>query len=288
MVFSVNENGIDLNRFVERNRQRRQAAQEGSSGLLEQAIQRKRMAEMQPVGDVDALPDPDGFDQAASDASGGSYEEVFNRQLRKMIAASGGKISITSGKRSSQKQAQLYAAAVKKYGKANAGKWAAPPGRSNHEFGLAADLKFADAGARKWAHQNAAKFGLAFPMSHEPWHVELPNAKALRGKKAGGGHSHSHGAPAKRSGGGWTGDPDLDWIISKESGGKTSAKNPRSSAFGLGQLIAANRRAYGQRLGFNPDTTDFNQQLAMMREYIRERYGNARAARQFWERKGWY
>jgi len=84
-------------------------------------------------------------------------------------------------------------------------------------------------------------------------------------------------------------DPDLAWIIGKESGGRTIAKNPTSSAFGLGQLLDYNRASYAKRLGIsNPNTTDYNQQLAMMKEYVKERYGTPAKARQFWESHGWY
>lgn len=49
---------------------------------------------------------------------------------------------------------------------------AAPPGRSMHEVGLAADLGYPSAAARRAAHASAGGCGLRFPLSHEPWHVE--------------------------------------------------------------------------------------------------------------------
>lgn len=85
-----------------------------------------------------------------------------------------------------------------------------------------------------------------------------------------------------------TGDPDWDWIIRHESGFKTTAKNPKSSAFGLGQLIRGNRESYGRRLGIDPDTIDYNEQLKMMDLYIKERYGTPAKAKAFWEKNGWY
>src|SRR5690606_28212272 len=36
--------------------------------------------------------------------------------------------------------------------------------------------------AREWAHANAPNYGLAFPLGHEPWHVELAGARS-------GGHA---------------------------------------------------------------------------------------------------
>lgn len=52
-------------------------------------------------------------------------------------------------------------------------KWVAPPGSSNHQKGTATDLRYANEEAKQWAMANAAKYSLAFPMAHEPWHVEL-------------------------------------------------------------------------------------------------------------------
>ncbi len=106
---------------------------------------------------------------------------------------SGHKITIYSGYRSPQRQAQL---------KATKGKWAGSPGGwvggvcqgSRHNCGIAADLRFNGARigaslqncmrnpACKWAHENAQKFGLFFRLLGgcgnssgkicEPWHIE--------------------------------------------------------------------------------------------------------------------
>lgn len=78
------------------------------------------------------------------------------------------------------------------------------------------------------------------------------------------------------------------WIISHESGGRTNAQNPTSTAFGLGQLLIANRQHYGAILGVSPNTTNAGAQLSMMRMYIRDRYGNAENAQRFWQAHGWY
>lgn len=92
---------------------------------------------------------------------------------------------IQSGFRSPERQSQLYQAALQKYGSEQAArKWVAPPGRSQHNHGMAMDLSYASDAARKWAHENAVNFGLAFPMAHEPWHIELQGA---RGGKPGVG-----------------------------------------------------------------------------------------------------
>lgn len=83
-------------------------------------------------------------------------------------------------------------------------------------------------------------------------------------------------------------DPNLAWLIGKESSGRANAQNPHSTAFGIGQLIKANREHYGAQLGFDPNTQDPQQQLDMMLAYIRDRHGSVAAARQFWEQNGWY
>lgn len=111
-------------------------------------------------------------------------DAAYIARLQALIAAAPGKITIGSGFRTNAQQAALYKA------KPNL---AAKPGTSKHEKGLAADLVFEggqEGPVAKWAHANAARFGLAFPMAvrrpgkkYEPWHVEMggmkfdPNAK---------------------------------------------------------------------------------------------------------------
>lgn len=71
-------------------------------------------------------------------------------------------------------------------------KWVAPPGGSNHQKGEAVDLTYLTPAATQWAHQNAPKYGLDFPLSNEDWHIE---PAGIRG--GGGG-----GAPAPTAAGG--------------------------------------------------------------------------------------
>src|SRR5215217_5963511 len=83
-----------------------------------------------------------------------------------------------------------------------------------------------------------------------------------------------------------SGTSDAEYfIIMKESGGDPTADNPRSTAFGLGQLLIDGRRHY---LGANADTTDCGLQLQAFRGYVRDRYGTAEKARAFWISHGWY
>jgi secretion/DNA translocation related TadE-like protein len=72
-------------------------------------------------------------------------------------------IQVVSGFRTRAEQARLHVERPD---------LAAPPGRSMHERGLAADLSFPSAYAQRTAHSTAGACGLAFPVGGEPWHVE--------------------------------------------------------------------------------------------------------------------
>jgi len=106
----------------------------------------------------------------------------FQNQLLQFLQAAkeeGHSIRLYSGYRSPERQKELYANAVQKYGSPEAARrWVAPPGRSRHNFGVAADLDFSSGEARQWAHQNARRFGMHFRMGHEPWHIEPVNASS--------------------------------------------------------------------------------------------------------------
>lgn len=96
-------------------------------------------------------------------------------------------LQVYSGYRSPDLQAQLFQNALAKYGsEAAARKWVAPPGRSRHNTGQAADLKYngvridqlpEDHPVRLWLSENVSRFGLAQPMSWEPWQVEVAGAR---------------------------------------------------------------------------------------------------------------
>lgn len=106
----------------------------------------------------------------------------FNSALVNLFSAAPedirGNLRVTSAYRSPEIQQKLFSDALAKYGsEAAARKWVAPPGKSRHNHGLAVDLKYLDDTARQWAHQNAANFGLHFPMSHEPWHIEMVGSR---------------------------------------------------------------------------------------------------------------
>lgn len=91
-------------------------------------------------------------------------------------------IKINSGYRSPERQAVLWKEALAKYGsEAEARKWVAPPGKSQHGHGNAADVKYASDEVRAWMHENAPSFGLAYPLGNEPWHIEDADARGKGG-----------------------------------------------------------------------------------------------------------
>lgn len=119
----------------------------------------------------------------ASHTSG--LDAEFQNRLAAMMADAPGNVTMFSGYRSPEQQKKLWDAAVKKYGSARATRrWVAPPGRSSHNSGRAADLGFEGGSfksmppeVRAWVHQNAHKYGLKFPMGHEPWHIEMQETR---------------------------------------------------------------------------------------------------------------
>lgn len=120
----------------------------------------------------------------------------FQARLAKFVEANPYGVGLGSAYRSPERQSELFQQAVQKYGSPEAArKWVAPPGRSNHNHGVATDLSFEDDKAREWAHANAQAFGLNFPMKHEPWHVEPLGA----GHTMDDGHNHGPTATAQPS-----------------------------------------------------------------------------------------
>ncbi len=115
--------------------------------------------------------------------SGGyGLNPIFWERLSALIEdakAQGYNITVTSGWRSYSSQRSLWDNSNRAC--SERGKWVACPGGSRHGFGIAADLSFNGTScsggwdcnnAAKWAHANAANYGLKFRMSWEPWHIE--------------------------------------------------------------------------------------------------------------------
>ena len=81
---------------------------------------------------------------------------------------------ITSGFRSEERQAVLFANAIKKYGsESEAAKWVLPPQFSHHPHGLAIDVNYpSDRAGARWLELNGARFGLCRVYANEWWHFE--------------------------------------------------------------------------------------------------------------------
>lgn len=114
---------------------------------------------------------------------------IVQDRVSRLMVASDGKVGFGEGFRSEEMQRQMF---LSRYQEDPSGKvrwdgktWtlvkgatAAPPGRSMHELGLAADL----VGDMAWITANCGQFALrnfAF-VNDEPWHVqafELPNSR---------------------------------------------------------------------------------------------------------------
>lgn len=121
---------------------------------------------------------------ARADAISG-LDPAFTGSLQRLFAEAPPEIRdqlrINSGYRSPELQAQLFDSAVERYGSESAARqWVAPPGNSRHNHGRAVDLGFLSDPAREYAHANAERYGLQFPMDWEPWHIEPIGADGQR------------------------------------------------------------------------------------------------------------
>ena len=126
----------------------------------------------------------------------GKMHPTMQQRVDQLITASGGKVGLGTGYRSKLEQETMFRSRYRKtssptdsegnknwtwdgsYWEHVSGAPAAPPGRSMHEIGLAADLT----GDLAWVTANAARFGLKHfgGVNGEPWHVqpaELPNGR---------------------------------------------------------------------------------------------------------------
>lgn len=104
-------------------------------------------------------------------------------RMQAAAAADGVNIQVSSGYRSYSHQNNLFQNALRKYGSvAAARKWVAPPGNSNHGWGIAFDEGTIYGGKERtkqyrWLNANAAKYGFWQRMSWEPWHWEYKGSE---------------------------------------------------------------------------------------------------------------
>lgn len=95
------------------------------------------------------------------------------------------KVKVSSSYRSVEHQRELWNKALKKYGSVKAArKWVAPPGKSNHNHGVALDVSMYRNGrklSQKEFDNIIAQAGFYRPMSWEGWHIEPISTKKTRG-----------------------------------------------------------------------------------------------------------
>lgn len=103
------------------------------------------------------------------------FKDKLTNAIGEYVDETGKKPVMTSAFRSSEDQARLHAQNPSK---------AAPPGRSKHEIGMAADINSADLNAMDRMGL-LAKNGLVRPVRGEAWHVEDSTARGPSGKESG-------------------------------------------------------------------------------------------------------
>ena len=182
------------------------------------------------------------------------FDPRFASMFQQYIAANPG-VGVFSGYRSPARQAQLFANSDR------SGHWVAR--NSLHTQGIAADLAFngtrfsaLPASQQEALHRSAGGFGLKFPMSWEPWHVEPYWSRG--GGMAGGGALPSYVAS--------TGSPGSTVVrdVAAQNGGFDlfSGRNPASgmldlpTSYGAGQPqeppMTPERFLVGMIAGQNP------------------------------------
>lgn len=210
--------------------------------------------------------------ERAAEASNESLVRLRAAQRR----AAAAKVRIEATERAARKEQAAVAAKVADLERVRAARAEAKAGLDAKVAGLTAQREDLAAAAAHAAAAGTSK-GQAGGQAAAPAAPAAPDAPS------------APAAPAAPSGSGTCDlsgvDADERFLIMHESSGRPTADNPTSTAFGLGQLLHGNRVRY---LGENHDTTDCGLQLQAFRGYVQDAYGDASAARGFWESNGWY
>ena len=216
---------------------------------------------------------PKTYREAATKQAYTGMNPSFASALRQLIAASGGRLWIKSGFRSVERQQQLWNAALKKYGSAQAArKWVAPPGKSNHNHGTAVDI----GGDMALLRRLGPQFGLRQPMSWEPWHWEpveqadnadamtdppddhapednfsqnMNSLAAMFGVDLDASYEPTSTGTAPSGGEITDVDSFMQRLAGVESGGNYSATNKRTGASGKYQIMPSNWAPWAQEAG---------------------------------------
>lgn len=123
-----------------------------------------------------AVLDPDLLMPRVTATSADGLHPSLASAVSSLVHAAHGDVWIVSGYRSAQEQAALWAAALARYGSAEAADdWVAPPGHSMHERGLAVDLGGDLVLAQSLV--SSLRLPLHRPLAHEPWHFELVGSR---------------------------------------------------------------------------------------------------------------
>lgn len=123
------------------------------------------------VADARATFDPEMLMPGATYAGDGLHP-LLQTSVDRLLTAAKGAVTLVSGRRSTERQSELWADALARYGDAEiADDWVARPGTSMHEKGLAVDL----GGDLDLAARLVDHLGLPLhrPLPHEPHHFEL-------------------------------------------------------------------------------------------------------------------
>jgi hypothetical protein len=243
----------------------------------------------------------------------------LTRRLTMWNAEMGNRFDITHGYRTMAQQQYLYNRWLNHVpGQAQA----APPGRSMHNFGLAVDLVPSSTTAAQRAA--GAKYGLRWPMSFEPWHVEPVEAKQWRDAILGGTYPSTGGldtgglrlraglggdgsgvtgtgvmtdiksfVKSQMASFGWGEDQwgALDQLVQHESGWRPGAANPSSTARGLFQFLKSTWAQYiSGRGGPAYWSQDVPWQTKGGLAYIKAAYGTPSNAWSKWQARSphWY
>lgn len=146
-------------------------------GILERRADTRSLINQQLNAPTGAPPNA-GFHEHEGGHGDSPYDNEYGlepgllagiQRLQQMSPFGSDAIRIGSGYRSYEEQERLYNDWINGVpGQARA----APPGRSNHNHGMAADLEYASPEVQRWVASVAPSLGLHFPVSGENWHVE--------------------------------------------------------------------------------------------------------------------
>jgi hypothetical protein len=124
--------------------------------------------------------------------------------------------------------------------------------------------------------------------------TSAPSSAATPSPSGGGGGSSSSSSGLASAGKAWLQGQakQLGWsaqawegVIADESGGSTTAKNPSSGAFGIGQFLGATESEYAK---YGATSTQEIPQLNAMEHYIHDRYGSPTKALEHENKYKWY